>query len=74
MKSIQLQSIGKVAATEAQNIKVGSLLAWNFGEISEIVEIVKETASTIVVKEKSRRSGCIYERRFNKTRLVAIVG
>ena len=46
---------------------------WNFGETSTIVEIVKQTAKTITVKERSDRSGNIYERRFNKTRKVAIV-
>lgn len=71
MKTIQLQHIGRVKATEAINIFVGCKLVWNFGEISEVIEIVGETAKSIIIKEKSK-SGNIYQRRFNKTRLVAI--
>ena len=71
--TIQLQSIGHVQASLAQEVKPGTVLMWNFGMTSTILEIVKETASTIVVKERSDRSGEVYERRFNKTRKVAIV-
>lgn len=72
MKTIQLQSVGKVPAQEANNIKVGTKLMWNFGSISEVLEIVKETAKTITIKVKCE-SGYIGERRLNKTRLVAII-
>lgn len=71
--TIQLQSIGRVNASLAQDITQGTVLMWNFGETSTIVEIVKQTAKTITVKERSDRSGTIYERRFTKTRKVAIV-
>lgn len=71
--TIQLQSIGRVNASLAQDITPGTVLMWNFGETSTILEIVKQTAKTITVKERSDRSGNIYERRFNKTRKLAIV-
>lgn len=67
--TLTLQSIGHVIGTPAQEIQPGDFLMWNFGEISEITEIVKTTAKMIVVKEKSK-SGNIYERKFSKNRLV----
>ena len=73
MKTIQLQSIGKRKATEAKNIKVGDTLIWNFGYTSKVVEIVKETAHTIVIKSLCG-DGNTYERRLGKERLVAIQG
>jgi len=69
---VRLQSLGTFEGTPAGQLKKGDVLAWNFGETSEIVEIVKQTAKTIWVKELSQ-SGTINERRFSKTRLVVIV-
>jgi hypothetical protein len=71
--SMRLQSIGVVLGTPAKEIKVGDTLMWNFGSTSEVVEIVKETAKTIVVKTKPEDSDKVYERRFNKSRLVCIL-
>jgi len=71
--TIQLQSVGKVPAQPASNIKVGTRLMWNFGSVSEVLEIVKETAKTITIKEKVLRSDYIGERKLFKNRLVAIM-
>lgn len=73
MKTIQLQSIGKRKATEAKNIKVGDTLIWNFGYTTKVLEIVKETAHTIIIRSINE-SGKIYDRRLGKERLVAIQG
>ena len=71
MQTIHLQSIGKVPATESINLKVGDITIWNFGYTSEIVEVIKETAKTRVLKIKSE-SGEFFERRFKNDRLVGI--
>jgi hypothetical protein len=73
MKTIQLQSIGKRKATEAKNIKVGDTLIWNFGYTTKVLEIVKETAHTIIIRSINE-SGKIHDRRLGKERLVAIQG
>lgn len=74
MKTIQLQSIGRRNATEAKNIKVGDTLIWNFGYTTKVLEIVKETACTIVIRTLNEFNGNTYERRLGKERLVAIQG
>ena len=70
--SMRLQSIGLVLGTPAKEIKAGDNLMWNFGSISEITEVVRETPKTIVVKEK-HESNETYERILNKERLVCIL-
>jgi len=45
--SIQLQHIGRVEATPAGNLKQGMRLMWNFGEMSDVVSIDRETAKSI---------------------------
>jgi len=69
--SIQLQHIGRVEATPAGNLKQGMRLMWNFGEMSDVVSIDRETAKSIWITEKSDRTGNLFSRRFAKTRLVA---
>lgn len=39
MNTIQLQGLGKVAATEAQNLKVGDVTVWNYGGLETITSI-----------------------------------
>ena len=46
-------------------------LMWNFGEMSDVVSIDRETAKSIWITEKSDRTGNLFSRRFAKTRLVA---
>lgn len=73
MEFIQLQSIGKVKAKQAGELKTGDKMIWNFGEKSTVLSIEKETAKSIWIKEISDKSGNIYERRFLKTRLIATI-
>ena len=72
----QLQGIGKVEAKAAASFKIGEKMAWNYGCISEIIEVVKETKTQIVFKMKGfdplGKYTSTYERRFKKDRLVAI--
>ena len=50
--SIQLQHIGRVEATPAGNLKAGMRLMWNFGQMSDVVSIDRETAKPIWITEK----------------------
>lgn len=72
MATIQLQSIGKVPAVTASNIKQGTVLMWNFGQTETVLEIVSETAKTLSVKVQCN-SNYIGVRKLLKTRLVCIV-
>ena len=69
--TIQLQSIGKMPAQPASNIKVGTVLMWNFGTKETVLDIVNETAKTLSVKIQS--GNYVGVRKLNKNRLVCIV-
>tara|TARA_R110000824_G_scaffold372075_1_gene561912 strand:- start:3874 stop:4128 length:255 start_codon:yes stop_codon:yes gene_type:complete len=67
--AMRLQAIGFVLGTQAKEVKVGDYLMWNFGSKSIVLEIVKETAKTIIIKTEGEH-GYIGERRLKKDRLV----
>lgn len=69
--TIQLQSIGKMPAQPALNIKIGTVLMWNFGMTETVLDIVNETPKTISVKIQS--GNYVGVRKLNKNRLVCIV-
>jgi hypothetical protein len=69
--TIQLQSIGKMPAQVASNIKVGNVLMWNFGTKETVLDIVNETAKTLSIKIQS--GNYVGVRKLNKNRLVCIV-
>lgn len=71
MKKIHLQGIGMQPAITASEVAVGAVLLWNYGATSVVVEITKETAKSIVIKERCG-NGKIYQRRMLKSRLVGI--
>lgn len=71
MKTIQLQRIGRMEATEAINIKKGDTLIWNFGCTEKVLDIIKETEKTILI-DIICESGYRSTRRLNKNSLVAI--
>ena len=73
MKTIHLQSVGKMPAQPAANIKAGTKIMWNFGSVYQILEVTKETDKMIFVKTQSVEGGKIYETKYLKTRLVAII-
>lgn len=70
-QTIQLQSIGRVKAIPAGQLKEGMKMVWNFGYTSIVKEITKETSKSIWVSTIDSKSGKEYNRRFLKTRLVA---
>lgn len=71
--TIQLQSIGHIAAIEAGNLIPGDVTVWNFGAKETIISKDRETKAFVFLTIKSERSGDLYERKLKKTRLVGIV-
>lgn len=71
--SIHLQSVGRVPAIPAGDLKPGMRLMWNFGYTSDVVSVTPVGAKSIVVVERSTQTGTESSRRFLKTRLVARV-
>ena len=70
---IHLQSVGKVPAIKAEDIKAGDGLMWNFGIVYKVLSIDKETEKSIVISTQDVKGGEIYSQRLLKTRLVARV-
>jgi len=72
---VHLQCYGGAVGKPAENFRPGEFMKWNGGSTSEFLEILRETKSQIVIKEKCiDRHGVetVYERRLKKSRLVAI--
>lgn len=72
VRIIHLQGVGSMPATEAQTLKIGDILVWNFGYTSTIIGIDKVTPKTIVFRTRTN-DGQEYAKRMSKTRLVAKV-
>ena len=68
-KVIQLQGIGRVQATEAENIRAGTVLVWNQGVKAKVLDVKPRGKKQLVIKEEYQ-SG-IYERVVSRSRLVA---
>lgn len=67
---IRLQGIGWGPGIQAQNIKVGDRLMWNYGYVSEVVGIdpAGEKFLNFSLKDEA---GKVWPRRMGKERLVA---
>lgn len=72
-QTIHLQSVGKVPAVMAGELKGGDILMWNFGSKYSVDAILKETPKTILIQTTDLETGKVYEQRLSKTRLVAKV-
>lgn len=71
-KTITLQSVGHVIANFASEIKVGDSLMWNFGSVSKVTNITKQTDKTVWIEETTE-SGYVGVRRMAKNRKVCIL-
>ncbi|MBE7473139.1 MAG: hypothetical protein DPW09_36185 [Anaerolineae bacterium] len=75
---VHLQRIGKVAGKPAQEFKPGEFMMWNFGGVSRVEGVVKETPTYITFNISWPGKGNSWNdrsediRRLKKTRLVAI--
>ena len=72
METIQIQSVGKVPAIPASQLKINDSIVFNFGHTAKITSISRITKSfiTFTLFDNETQSNC--ERRFKKSRLVAI--
>lgn len=68
--TIQLQSIGHVAAEPADTVTPGDYLLWNYGSYSRVLGIVKETKCFVTFKTVTE-DGRTWQRRLKRSRLVA---
>lgn len=74
--TIQLQSIGHVVGEPARNIKAGDTLMWNFGHTENVLSIVRETNSFVIILTEYRSGLGVLnkgERKLKKDRLVCIL-
>lgn len=71
MPQIRLIGVDCKVAKPAAEIKVGDILLWNYGDTSEVLEIVRETRTQIVIRTRNNNHGLRSERRLVKKRLVA---
>jgi hypothetical protein len=69
-KAIILQGIGWSLGTEAQEIKPGDRLMWNYGYMSEVLKIERVSKQFLNFTLKSEK-GVVGQRRMKLTRLVA---
>lgn len=74
MEKLHLQGIGEQNATQAQNIKVGDVLIWNYGFTETVTSIEQSKSGKMLYFSISCPSGYIGTRRITKNRLVAVQG
>lgn len=74
MSTIKLQGIyGEHKAIPTKELKIGSIIVWNFGYKSEVIKITpSKTGKTIDFLLKSLESGNIHNRKMGANRLVGI--
>jgi hypothetical protein len=70
---IQLQSVGKLPAVPASELKAGDVRLFNFGSTSLVVKVIEKTDKTLTVISFDQDSNKYYMSDIRKTRLVAIV-
>lgn len=69
---VHLIALGDVPGTLAENIKVGDVLTWNWGYKSTVIDIVKRTAKSVLIRTRSHTDGKEYQRRLMFGSLVAV--
>ena len=78
--TVQLQSIGRVAAKPAGELQVGDITLWNFGYTSTVTKIQPRGKTQIIVhlateiKQLTCTTVTTSSRLMSKTRLVAVKG
>lgn len=72
MLTINLQGIGSHKAKQAQDIKIGDKLLWNYGYISTVKAITETKSGKSINILESYEDGKTYKRRLSKITLVGI--
>ena len=70
-KEIHLQGYGRVQATEAENLKIGSKLIWNFGETSKVIDITPKGKKQLTITEEYKTG--VHSRVVSRTRLIGFI-
>jgi len=70
--TVHLQSLGRCCAIPAGDLRPGDTIVWNYGYLTTVEGIVRETAKQVIVRLMSNSTGDFYDRRPGKTRLVAV--
>jgi len=73
-KKIHLQNYGMAQAIEAENLKIGSVLLWNGGTKSKLIDVMpRGKKQLILIEEYVSYDGKIatYSRVVSRTRLIA---
>jgi hypothetical protein len=70
-RTLHLQGIGRVAAVEAQDLKPGMILSWNYAPAKYMVLSVRSiSAHYVELTEANRVTGEVSRRRLKKTSLI----
>jgi hypothetical protein len=70
--TLHLQAIGTVPAIPLSEVRAGDVLAWNFGQISEVVSVIPVTARTVELTTRTK-DGTLWTQRKRGSTLVARV-
>ena len=70
---MKLQGLyGEQKEIKAQDVVIGTILKWNFGYTSEVIEIKPCGKQSVYITTKSTDNGYIGTRRFNLNRILAL--
>jgi len=74
LKAMRLQSVGWVVGREAQELKQGDMIMWNFGAIYQVDKINKTTDKFIEITTSDiTNPSKKYDQTLKKTRLICIL-
>lgn len=72
MQSVHLQGIGEHPAIPAKEIKVGTVLVWNYGYTSEVMDFQFSKSGKTLNLKLETPDGRIWDRKLRADRLVAV--
>jgi len=61
------QGVGWQPAKPASEIQAGDRLIYNYGYTAKVLNVIKETAKTIIFEVESKSSGTIHQQRIRKS-------
>lgn len=63
---------GWVKGTPASELTTGATMVWNYGQLTKVGRIIKETAKTVTLEDiADNGNGKVYARTMKKDRIVA---
>lgn len=75
MKTIRLQGIGECPAIETGKLKIGDVIMWNYGSLSEVMDIkpASKTGKTVELTLKILEDGTTWKRKRKTNSFVVVV-